>query len=62
MQFNNTHLVLEQNNYASRILNVYIVSDLHNLPKYLLRNLTPKSCLFGATNIVKSNEKEQVYV
>ena len=33
MQFNNTPSVIEQINYVSKIVNVYIVYDLHNWPK-----------------------------
>ena len=44
MQFNNTRLVVEQNNYPPKIVNVYIVYDLNNKPKILLRNLAVKKC------------------
>ena len=33
IQFNNTPLVIEQNNYASKIVNVYIAYDLDNCQK-----------------------------
>ena len=59
IQFNNTLLVIEQNNYASRIVRFYIVYDLNNSPKNPLRNFTLKSYLFGGTNIVKINDKEK---
>ena len=62
MQFNNTSLVIEQNNYTSKIINVFIVYDLDNCPNNLLRNFTLKSCLFGATNVVKTNDKEKYIV
>ena len=38
MQFNNAPLVVEQNNYAGNIVNAYIVYDLDNWPKIMLRN------------------------
>ena len=44
-KFNNSVLVVKQNNYEIKIVNVYIVYDF-------------KNCLFGATNIVKNNVKE----
>ena len=51
MQFNNTPLVIEQNNYTTKNVNVYIVYDLNNWPKIPLRNFRLKNCLFRATNI-----------
>ena len=50
---------MEQSNYLAKILNVYIVYDLDYCPKNLLRNFTLKNCLFGATNMVKSSDKEK---
>ena len=44
IQFNNTPLVIEQNNYTTRIVNVYIVFNLDNRPKNHLRNFTLKNC------------------
>ena len=41
IQINNAPLVVEQN-YVSRIVNVYIVYDLDNWPKNPLRNFTHK--------------------
>ena len=61
-QINNTPLVIEQNNYATKIVNVYIFYDLDNWPKNLRRNFTLKDCLFGSTNIVKDNVKESMYI
>ena len=59
MQFNNTPLVVAQNNYITKTVNAYIVYDLDNWTKNPLRNFTLKNCLFGATNIVKNNDKEK---
>ena len=39
IQFNNTPLVVEQNNYMTKTVNAYIVYDLDNWPKNLLINL-----------------------
>ena len=44
-KFNNRLLVVEQNNYKIKIVNVYIMYDFQN-------------CLFGATNILKNNVKD----
>ena len=52
-------LVVEQNNHSTKIINAYIVYDLNDWPKVLLRNVTLKNCLFGATNIIKNSDKEK---
>ena len=52
MEFNNTPVVVEQKNYTTKIVNVYIVYDLDNWPNVPLRNFTIKNCLFGATTIM----------
>ena len=49
--FNNSPLVIEQNNYTTKNVNVNIVYDLDNWPKIPLRNFRLKNCLFRATNI-----------
>ena len=46
-------LDVDQNNYSTEIVNVYIVFGLDYWPENPLRNFTSKTCLFGATNIVK---------
>ena len=51
----------KQNNYLSKILNVYIAYDLDASPRNPTNNFKLKSCLFGATNIVKNNYKEKVF-
>ena len=52
--FNNTLLLIDQNNLTTKIVNDYIVYDLDNWPKHPLRRFTLKNCLFGATNTEKS--------
>ena len=59
LQFNNTLLVVELNNYTAKTVNVYIVSDLGYWPKIQRRNFTSKNFLFEATNIVTNNNKEK---
>ena len=44
---------MEQNNYASKIVNVYIAYDLDAWPRNPTNNFSFKNCLFGATNVVK---------
>ena len=59
MQFNSNLLFIEQNNYTTKIVNVYIICDLDKWPKISLRNFTLENCLFGSTNILKDNDKEK---
>ena len=59
IQFNNNSLVAEQNNYLTKFINVYIVYDLDHWPNNSLRNFILNKVLFGATNIVKNNNKEK---
>ena len=59
IQFNKSVLVVEQNNYVTKIINVYIASDSDDWAKILLNNFTLKSCLFDATNIVKNRDKSK---
>ena len=53
IQFNSTSLVVEQNSYTTKTLNVYIVYDLDNWPNIPLNTFILKNCLFGATNRAK---------
>ena len=59
IEFDKDHLAAGQNNYLTKIVNVYIVYDLDAWPKIPLRNAALKNCLFGATNIVKNSDKEK---
>ena len=57
IKFDKYPLAVEQNNYLTKIVNVYIVHDLDAWPKIQLRNISIKYCLFGATSIVKNSAK-----
>ena len=59
IKFDKDPLTVEQNNYLTKIVNVYIVYDLDAWQKTLLRNFKLKYCLFGATNMVKNSDKEK---
>ena len=59
LQFDYTPLVVEQNNYTPKIVNVFIVFDLDYWPKIPLRNFTLRNCLSGVTNIVKNSDREK---
>ena len=52
-------LAVEQSNYLTKIVNVYIVYDLATRPRNPNNNLKLKNCLFGASNIVKNSDKEK---
>ena len=56
-EFNNTQLVVEQSNYATKTVNAYFVYDLEDWPKIPLRTFKLKNCMLGATNIVKNSFK-----
>ena len=58
IKFDKDTLTVEQNNYLTKIVNVYTVYDLDAWPKIPLRNFTLKICSFGANNIVKTSDKE----
>ena len=59
IQFNNTPLVVEQNNYTTTTVNAYIVYVLDNFPKSPFRNFTLKNVLLCVTYIVKNGDKEK---
>ena len=42
-----------------KIVNAYIVYDLNDWSKIPLRPFTMKNCLFNATSIAKSSDKEK---
>ena len=63
IKFDKHPLAVEQNNYLTKIVNVYIVYDLVAWPRNLTNNFKFKNCLFGATNIVKNSDREKyVYI
>ena len=57
VKFDKDPLAVEQNNYLTKILNVYILNDLDAWPRNPTNNFKFKNCLFGATNIVKNSDK-----
>ena len=58
IQFNKDPLAVEQNNYLTKIANVYIAYDLAAWPRNPTNNFKFKNCLFGAPNIVKNSDKK----
>ena len=61
-KYNKDPLAAEQNNYLTKIVNVYIVYDFDAWPRNPTNNLKFKNCLFGATNIVKNGMYKEKYV
>ena len=57
IKFNKELSAVEQNNYTTKIVNVYIFYDLDAWQKNPTNNFNLKNCLFGATNIVKNSDK-----
>ena len=50
-------LTVEQNNYASKLVHVYVVCDLDAWPKNPNNIFKFKKSLFGATSVVKDINK-----
>ena len=50
---------MEQNNYLTKIENVYIVQDLDAWPRNPTNNFEFNNCLFGTINAVKDSDKEK---
>ena len=47
LKFNNSVLVVQQNNNVTKIVSGYSVYELDNWPRYTTTNLVLKNCLFG---------------
>ena len=58
IKFDKDSLAVEQKNYLTKIVNVYIIYDLQSWPRNPADNFKFKNCLFGATNVVKNSDKE----
>ena len=59
IKFDKDPLAVEQNNYLTKTLNVYIVCELNAWPKNPTTNFKFKNFLIGATNVVKNSDKEK---
>ena len=59
IKFDKKPLAVEQNNYATKIVNALIVYDLNAWPKNPLNNFKFNNCLFGATNMLKNSVKQK---
>ena len=54
IQLDNSVLVAEQQNFATKIINAYIVCNLDNWPKIPFSNFKLKNFFFSVTNIIKN--------
>ena len=59
INFDKDPLTVEQNNYLTNVVNVYIVYDLDAWPRNPTNSFKFKNCLFGATNKVKHCDREK---
>ena len=59
IKFDKERLVSEQNNYLSKIVNVWIAYDLDAWARNPTNNFKFENCTFGDTIIVKSSDKEK---
>ena len=59
IKFDEDPLAIEQNNYLTKIVNIYIVYDLDAWPRNLTNNFKFQNCSFGATREVKNSDKEK---
>ena len=58
IKFDKDPLAVEENNYLTKIVYIYIGYDLEGWPKIPLKIFTLKNDLFVATDIVKNSDKE----
>ena len=54
--FDKDPLAVQQNNYLTKTMNIYIVYDLDAWPRNPTNDFKFMNCLFGATNIVKNSD------
>ena len=62
IKFDKDPLAVEQNNYLTKIVNVYIVYHLVTWPRNPINDFKFKNCLFEATNTVKIVIKKSMYI
>ena len=62
IRFDKDTLAVEQDNYLTKVVNVYIVYDLDDWPTNPTKNFKFKNYLYGATSIVKSSDKKSICI
>ena len=56
-EFDSSILLLEQNNYATKTVTVYIIVHLDTWPQISLNDFKLKYCFFSEINIVENSDK-----
>ena len=59
IKFEKDPFAVEQNNYASKIVNFYSVYDLDVWPRSPTNNFKFRNCLFGSISVVKTGHNEK---
>ena len=62
LEFYKVALAVEQNNYATKVINTYIVSDLDAWHRSPTNNFKLRNYLFGTKLFGKKQRYERVYV
>ena len=52
-------LTLEQDNYLTKMKDVYIVYDLNAWPRNPIEKFGFENCLFGVTSTIKNRDREK---
>ena len=58
IKFDKDPLAVDQTNYLNKIVNNYIVYDLHAQPRNTTNDFKFRNCLFEAIIMVKNSDKE----
>ena len=59
---NENLLVVEQNNYATKVVNAYIIYELETWLENTLNDFKLRNCFFGAASIIKNSDKEKWFM
>ena len=62
IKFDKDPLAVEQNNYLTKIVNIYIVYDLAAWTRNPINNFKFNNCLCETANIIKSNDKKSMCI
>ena len=60
IEFDKDPLAVEQINYLTKIVNIYLVYELDAWPRNPTNNFKFKNCLFRGSNIVKTVIKKSI--
>ena len=59
IKFDKDPLAVEQNNYATKSVHIYMVYDLDAWSTNPTNNFKFKNCLFGPTSVIKNSDQEK---